>query len=108
MAEHDDIRVIDNPDRSRFEIYVADERVGLAEYRQLPGRMVFTHTEVNPDRQGQGLAGRLIRDGLDAAAERGLRVTPVCSYVADYIRRHPSYRPLVDDTYCDERDDDQS
>jgi predicted GNAT family acetyltransferase len=93
----DDIQVIDNPDLSRFEIYVGDERVGLAEYQRLTERMVFTHTEVNLDRQGQGLAGRLIRNGLDTAAERGLWVTPVCSYVADYIRRHPAYRSLVDD-----------
>lgn len=95
----DDIAVIDNPDRSRFEVYRGNACVGYAEYNRGPDSMVFTHTEVDPAEQGHGLAARLARTGLEAARELGLRVTPLCSYIAAYISRHPDYLPLVDDQH---------
>lgn len=97
--DRDDVRVVDVPDRGRFELRVDGELAGFAEYRLRPGRIVFTHTEVDDRFQGRGLAARLARAVLDSARERGLRVTPLCPYIARYIRRHPEYVPLVDDQH---------
>jgi uncharacterized protein len=92
----DDIAVSDARDRSRFEITVNGELAGFAEYRLRPGRIVFTHTEIDEGYQGRGLAQRLATAALDEARERGLLVTPLCPYIASYIRRHPEYLDLVD------------
>jgi uncharacterized protein len=97
--EPGDVRVVDVPGRSRFEIRVEGELAGLAEYRMRPGRIVFTHTEVDDRFQGRGLAGRLARAALDSARDRGLQVAPLCPYIVRYIRRHPEYVPLVDDQH---------
>lgn len=103
MAEQTgDIEVTDNPERSRFEVRLDGALAGFADYRLHQDRLVFTHTEVDPDYQGYGLAGRLARTGLETARERGLRVTPLCSYIADYIRKHPEYVSLVDERHRDE------
>lgn len=93
----DQVDVVDNPGRSRFELRVAGEPAGHAEYRLQPGRMVFTHTEIDPGFQGRGLAGRLAGAALDAARDRGVQVTPLCPYIAGYIRKHPEYVDLVDE-----------
>jgi predicted GNAT family acetyltransferase len=94
-----DVRVVDAPDDRRFELRVDGALAGFAEYRMRPGRIAFTHTEVDDRFQGRGLAGRLARAALDSARDRGLEVTPLCPYIADYIRRHPEYVPLVDDRH---------
>jgi predicted GNAT family acetyltransferase len=96
---HPEILVRDAPDRSRFEITVDGKLAGFAEYRSRPGRIVFTHTEVDDAYQGQGLASRLIRAALDRARRGTLVVTPLCPYVAAFIRRHPDYLDLVDEAH---------
>jgi predicted GNAT family acetyltransferase len=93
------VEVIDVPDRSRFEIHVDGEVAGHAEYRLRPERIVLAHTEVGSAYQGQGVAGKLARAALNSARDRGLRVTPLCPYISEYIRRHPEYIPLVDERH---------
>lgn len=58
---------------------------------------MFTHTDVDDAYSGQGLAARLARTALDTARDRRLRVTPLCPYIAGYIRKHPEYVDLVDE-----------
>ncbi|MER7362304.1 GNAT family N-acetyltransferase [Nonomuraea wenchangensis] len=90
------IEVVDNSSESRFEILVDGKVAGFADYRLLPTKVVFTHTEVSPLYEGQGLAGRLVDHALRVSADTGLRVVPLCPYVARYIERHPEFANLVD------------
>jgi predicted GNAT family acetyltransferase len=90
------VEVDDAPDRSRFEITVDTRPAGFLEYRLLPGVIVFEHTEIHGDFQGRGLAGRLAAGALDTARERGLRIRPVCEYLAGYVQRNPQYAALVE------------
>jgi predicted GNAT family acetyltransferase len=36
-----------------------------------------------------------VADALDDIRSRGLKVVPLCPFVAAYIRRHPEYEDLV-------------
>ena len=90
------VEIVDNSEQSRFEILVDGKVAGFADYRLLPTKIVFTHTEVLPEYEGQGLAGKLVGHALDASRDTGLRVVPLCPYVAKYIERHPAYQDLVD------------
>jgi predicted GNAT family acetyltransferase len=87
--------VADDPAASRYEIRVGDDLAGFAEYRLLPGRMVIRHTEIDPSFEGRGLGARLATDALDDIRRRGLTVTPVCPFIAKFIREHPDYGDLV-------------
>jgi hypothetical protein len=87
--------VVDVPDESRFEIRVDGRRAGLAAYQLHPDRIVFLHTEIDDEREGQGLGGVLVRGALDSARGRGLRVVPSCPFVRGWIARHPDYADLV-------------
>ncbi len=92
-AEH--IEIVDVPERERFEVRDAGRLVGLASYVVVPGkaaqadRVVFFHTEVAEDREGQGLASRLAAAALDASVAAGRVIVPVCPYISLYLRRHP-------------------
>jgi len=92
-----DVVVQDVPEGSRYEARVGDQLVGFVEYRALTGRITFIHTEVLPGSEGKGVGGRIARTVLDDARARGLRVRPLCPFIAAWIRRHPDYADLVVD-----------
>ena len=87
--------VADVPGSSRFEIRSGDELIGFAAYERSPGRIAFTHTEIDPAFGGRGMAGKLIAAVLTAAREEGLEVLPVCPFVRGYMDKHPEYLALV-------------
>jgi predicted GNAT family acetyltransferase len=87
--------VSDNPAELRYELHVDGELVGEIRYRRRHDAIVLVHTEVDPDREGEGLATELVRGALDDIRARGLRVVPYCPFVAAYIRRHPEYEDLL-------------
>lgn len=87
--------VEDNVELSRYEIKDDGRVVGVADYRVQDDLVVLHHTEVDPARQGAGLGAELIQAALAAIRERGQRVVPQCSYVADFIAEHPDYQDLV-------------
>ncbi len=87
--------VVENADRNRFEIHVDGRRAGLAAYRLAPGRITFTHTEIDEAYGGQGLGGVLVRSALDTVRDRGLAVLPNCPFVRGWIAKHPEYVDLV-------------
>jgi predicted GNAT family acetyltransferase len=90
-----DVQVQDNPGRGRFEILVGGEVAGLAAYRRRDGRVVVTHSEIDPEFRGRGLAGELARQTLDTIRERGEQVVPLCPFFAKYISEHPEYDDIV-------------
>lgn len=87
--------VRDNQDESRYEIDVDGTRAGFAAYHLYGDLAAFTHTEIEPEFGGQGLASSLIRSALDDARKRNLRVQPFCPFVRGFIAKHTEYRDLV-------------
>src|SRR5437764_15495156 len=86
----------DNRERHRFEADLGDGSVAVAEYTLRPGKIIFTHTEVPPAHEGQGVGSALIRFALASARERGLEVIPVCPFFAAYIKQHSEEQDLLD------------
>lgn len=89
-----DIR--DEPEEQAYVIEVDGARAGRAEYRTIDERRVFTHTEVDGEFSGLGLATRLVRFALDDMQSQQTRIVPLCPFFAAYIRRHPEFDELVD------------
>ncbi|ALX66246.1 GNAT family N-acetyltransferase [Microbacterium sp. XT11] len=83
-----DPAVTRNDDSSRYEIHVGDVLAGFAEFDRRPGAIRFTHTEVDPAFQGQGLAGILAKAALTDAAATGDAIVPLCPYIAKYLKTH--------------------
>ena len=91
--------VVDVPDENRYELRIDGKLTGLAAYRRRDGRMVVTHTEVDPSCSGRGLGTRLVLDVLDDARRQRLTVVPLCPFVDHVIEQHPEYRDLVAEGY---------
>jgi predicted GNAT family acetyltransferase len=86
--------VRDNPAANRFEVE-ADGELATAEYTLTPNAIMFRHTEVPQALEGRGIGRALVVAGLKAARDRGLKVIPVCTFFAGYMRRHPETLDLL-------------
>ena len=90
------VAVQDAPERHRWEAHETGALAGFADYRAEDGRVVFTHTVVEPAFEGRGVGSALVRTALDDARARGLRVVPRCPFFRSWIESHPDYADLVD------------
>jgi hypothetical protein len=95
VAPSADARVVDAPERSRFEIRVDGEVAGFTEYRRRPGLIAFIHTLIDPRFEGHGLGSRLVRAALSDVRSDGLAVLPFCPFVRAYVAGHTEYLDLV-------------
>jgi predicted GNAT family acetyltransferase len=78
--------VRNNPTEYRYEVLADGELAGYAQYGLGRGRIAFVLTEVYESYEGLG--SRLARAALDDARARGLKVMPLCSFIAGFIERH--------------------
>jgi len=87
-------RIVHRPEASCFEA-AYPEGLAVCVYRRQGDVLLFTHTEVPVALEGRGIAAALVQAALDWARAEGLRVRPLCSYVATYMRRHPQTQDLL-------------
>ncbi|MDX6424443.1 MAG: uncharacterized protein QOI67_1914 [Gaiellaceae bacterium] len=87
--------VRDNEAAHRYELLVDEELVGELIYRARDGVVTLIHTEIASRYEGHGLGEQLVEFALDDIRARGLRIVPLCPFVAAYLRRHPEYEDLV-------------
>jgi predicted GNAT family acetyltransferase len=89
------VTVSDNAAERRYEARLGDRVAAFSEYRIAGDRVVFLHTETEPDLEGRGIGSALVRGALDDVRGRGLRVTARCPFVSAWLRRHPDYADLT-------------
>ncbi len=88
------VNVVDAPERRRYEAVREGQVLGFAAYQKTHELVVFTHTEVDPSLEGQGVGGSLVRGALDDVRRLGLRVLPICPFVHAWMVHHPEYADL--------------
>jgi predicted GNAT family acetyltransferase len=87
--------VRNNPQRSRYELFVDGELTGVADYAVAGQSVVMPHTEITAGRRGEGLGAVLVQAALEDVRRQGKSVVPHCWYVAEFIGRHPEFRDLL-------------
>jgi hypothetical protein len=87
-----------NDENGSYEAVVDGQVVGMIVYHTQHGnqRVTISHTIVEPEYRGRGIATRLVKYALDDLESRDLKLTNYCTFVADYIADHPEYKGLVD------------
>ena len=94
QIDSNELEIVHNPIENRFETWI-EQRLSKLDYLLDGNTIVMTHVGVHPDDRGHGVAGKLTQFALDYARGKSLRVIPMCSYVASYIRRNPGYTELT-------------
>lgn len=79
----------------RFEVLV-EGRPCLVDYELESGRLIITHTIIDPALRGRGLAGQMVEHVLAWLVPQGLQLVAACSYAAQYLQRHPRWLRLCE------------
>jgi predicted GNAT family acetyltransferase len=90
-----DMQISHNADRARYEARVGSKVAGFADYQLAKDLIVFTHTEVDPAFEGQGVGSALARAALDDVRGTGRKVLPLCPFIKGWIAGHREYVDLV-------------
>lgn len=96
------MEIRNEPDENRYVVEIDGEVKAIAAYERRDGRVLFTHTEVDDDLEGQGVGSRLAAHALDDVRATGDRIVPLCPFIAGYVERHPEYAELVDSELLEE------
>jgi predicted GNAT family acetyltransferase len=89
------LKVTHNPANHTFEVWI-NGKLSKLDYIQDAKNFVITHVGVYPEHRGQGVAAKIVEAALGFARENALRVIPMCSYAAAYIRRNPQHMELTE------------
>jgi predicted GNAT family acetyltransferase len=85
-----------NTGASQYEMRIGGKVAALAQYRVEGDAVRFTHTEVMPEHEGQGLGSRIAAHALDDVKSRGMKAVPQCQFIAKYLAKHEKeYGELV-------------
>jgi predicted GNAT family acetyltransferase len=88
--------VVHNADEQRYEIHVDGILAGFTEAKEGDGEIVvFPHTKVFEQFEGQGLGSQLVGGALDDIRVRGKRIIAECPYVARFVEKHQDYADLL-------------
>lgn len=85
----------------QFVVEADGQHAGLAEFVRRGDHWVFTHTEIDPAHEGEGLGSILARAALDHVRAAGDQVVPLCPFIQGWIDRHPEYDASVDHPLTD-------
>lgn len=89
--------VVDNPERSRFELEL-DGAVAVACYERQGDAFVLTHTEVPEALSGRGVGSKLARGVFETIRAQGGRAVTRCSFMAGYAEKHREVADVVERT----------
>lgn len=76
-----------NPAKSRYELEV-EGKLAFADYQRSGHRLVISHVEADPALRGAGAAGRLMVKVAETARNEGMKIVPLCSYAAAWLKRN--------------------
>jgi predicted GNAT family acetyltransferase len=93
------MEVTNNKKEFRFEIAAGGGELATLQYRWLRGSMVLMHTLVPVVARGKGIGAMLVKYVLDYARGQHLKIIIYCPFVTKYVKEHPEYTDLVDETH---------
>jgi predicted GNAT family acetyltransferase len=93
-----DITVKNNTAQQQFEVSENNELAVLV-YRFYKNDIALMHTQVPPALENKGIASALAKAAFEWAKEHNKKVMVYCPFAASYLKRHPEYNFLVDESH---------
>lgn len=96
--EFENIPLFKNEEKQQFEITVEGHKAFIV-YKEQPNVIALIHTEVEPELEGKGAATAVIEKTLAYIEDNNYKLIPLCPLVFAYIKRHPEWKRIVDDSF---------
>ena len=78
-----------------FFINLGPGKTAYLRYSTEDGVMILESTYTPEEHRGLGLAGKIMEKAAMYAREHGLKIRPVCSYSAQFFKKHTEYKELL-------------
>lgn len=85
----------DNTEKKQYELHVGNLTPKIEYIKNKNGEIYLTHTEVPSALEGKGIGSQLVEQALKDIKRQGLRLVPLCPFVAGYIQKHPDWKRIV-------------
>ena len=87
-----EIRHIEGYKRGAFVIKRVQERLAELTYSKSEDNSInIDHTEVDESLRGQGIGEKLVKEAVEFAREKGLKITATCPYASKLLSRKPEF-----------------
>jgi uncharacterized protein len=87
--------LVEQSEKNRYSFLQDGDEVGVTGYVRRGNAVYLTHTEVDPERRGEGIADTMVRAVFDDIRSKGdLTVVAACPFVVEWLERNPDYRDL--------------
>ncbi|CAN5569551.1 MAG: N-acetyltransferase [Acidimicrobiia bacterium] len=87
--------VVHNSEQQRYEVLVDGALAGFTVAREgQDDVVVMPHTEIEPDRRGQGLGDILVQGALEDLRRLGKQVDPRCPFVNQFMQDNQEFEDL--------------
>ena len=94
IMPYTNLPLVNNTELHNFELFVDGHRAFI-DYQQRGDKLYLLHTEVPSEMEGQGVASALVEKAFQYLEERELKMVPYCSYIQNYLKRHPEWERVV-------------
>jgi predicted GNAT family acetyltransferase len=91
------MELFNNTERGAFEMPV-QEGTAFISYRTTGDVVSLMHTEVPQELEGQGIGATLVEQTFQYLEANNMKIVPRCSFVITYLKRHPEWNKLVDES----------
>ena len=96
MEDNNELVLKDNTDRKQFELSV-EGFTARVEYMIMSNKIFLTHTEVPSELEGKGVGSKIVKLAFEEIEKRGLKLIPLCPFVAKYLTKHPEWKKILAD-----------
>lgn len=105
MPDRLHVTIIDNPEHHRVEARTEEGALtGFAQYYVRDGSLVFFHTEVDSEYNGQGIGSQIAAGVIDFVRGRGMPISPQCPFIRAYMAKHPETHDVLAEGFSLEPD----
>ena len=78
-----------------FEVSEEGHKIGHIEFNIVNGVMKITHTEVDKEHSGKGIATELVKIAVEYARHKNLKVKPLC-LLASHVLKKDNYSDILE------------
>lgn len=94
------IPLVKNEEKKRFELEI-DGHIAFIDYKERDTKIWLIHTESPEELAGRGVGTALVEKTLSYLEENNYSLIPLCPFVFAYIKRHPEWKEIVDESFIE-------
>lgn len=95
--EYENLELFNNHTGNRFSMQVGSHLVFI-DYKLVNDRISLLHTETPIDMRGKGAATAILEKTLAYIEQFDYKLIPVCHFVTAYLKTHPTWKRLLDES----------